>query len=121
MTPAATATGQPAPTAVPTVAATPGASVIPTFSISSVVRDTSVTVLTANFPANQDFVVSMGPLNDQGLGGVTVATTNSGAGGAITATYSIPTALLGTAQISIRMQSAAGYYSFNWFWNATAP
>jgi len=120
-TSAATATSQPAPTAVPTVIATPGTFVIPTFSIASVVRDTSVTVQTADFPANQDFVVSMGPLNDQGLGGVTVATTNSGAGGVFTTTYTIPTSLVGTPQISIRMQSASGYYSFNWFWNATAP
>lgn len=120
-TPAVAGTAQPAPTAVPTVVATPGTSIIPTFSISSVVRDTSVTVQTANFPANQDFVVSMGPLSSQGLGGVTVATTNSGAGRVFTATYTIPTSLAGTPQISIRMQSASGYYSFNWFWNATAP
>jgi len=86
-----------------------------------VVKDTSVTVLTANFPPNQDFVVTMGPLNSLGLGGIVVATTNSGAGGAFTATYNIPASLVGTAQISIRMQSAAGYYAFNWFWNATAP
>jgi LysM repeat protein len=120
-TSAATATSQPAPTAVPTVVATPGTSIIPTFSISSVVQNTSVTIVTANFPANQDFVVSMGPLSNQGLGGATVATTNSGAGGVLTATYTIPASLAGVPQISIRMQSAAGYYSFNWFWNATAP
>src|SRR5262249_567912 len=101
---------------------TPGGKfVIPTFSIVSVVKDTSVTVKTANFPPSQDFVVSMGPLNAQGLGGVTVATTNSGAAGVFTATYGIPPSLAATPQISIRMQSAAGYYSFNWFWNATAP
>jgi LysM domain len=120
-TPTATATAQPTPIVTPTVTPAPSTFVIPTFSISSVVRDTSVTVLTANFPPGQDFVVTMGPLNSLGLGGVVVATTNSGAGGAFTATYNIPASLAGTGQISIRMQSASGYYSFNWFWNATAP
>ena len=120
-TPTATATAQPTPIVTPTVTPTPSTFVIPTFSISSVVKDTSVTVLTANFPPGQDFVVTMGPLNSLGLGGVVVATTNSGAGGAFTATYTIPASLAGTGQISIRMQSEYGYYSFNWFWNATAP
>ncbi len=119
-TPAATATGQPAPTAVPTTAATPGF-VVPTFSIVSVVRDTSVTIQAANFPPNQDFVVSMGPISSLGAGGTVVGTTNSTLGGVFTATYTIPAQLAGTPQISIRMQSASGYYSFNWFWNATGP
>ena len=56
-----------------------------------------------------------------GLGGVIVATTNSGAGGAFTATYTIPDALKGSQRIAIRMDSNMGYFAYNWFWNATAP
>jgi LysM repeat protein len=114
------ATGQPAPTAVPTVVSPPGF-VPPTFSIVSVVKDTSVTIRTANFPPNQDFVVTMSSLNSLAVGGTVVSTTNSALGGVLTTTYTIPAGLAGTPQISIRMQSAGGYYSFNWFWNVTAP
>ena len=117
-TAAPTATGQPAPTAVPTVVAPPGFDV-PTFSIVSVIKDKSVTIQTAYFPANQDFDVTMGPIS--GADGTVVATTNSALGGVFTVTYNIPAQLAGVPQIAIRMQSASGYYSFNWFWNATAP
>ena len=120
-TPTATATGQPTATSVPTVAPTPSTVVIPTFSIVSVVKDTSVKIQTANFPPSQDFVVTMGPIGSLGVGGTVVATTNSGAGGVFTAVYNIPAQLAGTPQIAIRMQSASGYYAFNWFWNFTAP
>ena len=118
-TAAPTATGQPAPTAVPTVVSPPGF-VPPTFDIVSVVRDTSVTIRTANFPANEVFDVTMGPITSLGVGAV-VSTTNSGLGGVFTSTYTIPAQLAGAPQISMRLQSASGYYSFNWFWNATAP
>ena len=120
-TPTATATGLPTPTPVPTSVATPTTFVVPTFTIVSVIKDTSVTIQTANFPPNQDFSVTMGPLGTLGVGGVLVTTTNSGAGGAFTVTYPIPAQLAGTLQIAIRLQSASGYYSYNWFFDATAP
>lgn len=113
-TPAATATL--APTVPPTVTV-----VVPTISIMSVVKDTSVTIQTANFPANQSFNVTMGPIGSQGVGGTSAGTINSGAGGVFTATASIPTQLVGAQQIAIRLQSASGYYSYNWFWNFNAP
>jgi LysM repeat protein len=119
-TTAPAATGQPAPTAVPTVVSPPGF-VPPTFAIVSVVKDTSVTIRTADFPANEDFVVTMSAVNSLAVGGTVVGTTNSAAGGVFTTTYSLPAGLTGTPQISIRLQSADGYYAFNWFWNVTAP
>ena len=116
----AAATGQPAPTAVPTTVAMPGF-VPPTFNIVGVMKDTSVTIQTANFPPNQVFTVSMAPINNLAVGGSVVGATNSTAGGVLTTTFTIPAQLAGTPQISIRMQSVAGYYAFNWFWNVTAP
>ncbi|MEZ4516664.1 MAG: hypothetical protein R3C44_07430 [Chloroflexota bacterium] len=97
-------------------------STIPTFSIVSVVADESVTIETYNYPANQNFVVTMGPMGTQGIDGVVVATTNSGAGGSFRATYMIPEALKGSYQIAIRMQTtqAYPYYAYNWFYNNTA-
>lgn len=128
-TPSVTTTATKTPTKTPTkagtttVTATPvsGYSVIPTFSIVSVVRDSKVTIKTSNFPANQTFTVRMGLAGTRAIGGTVVGTTESGAGGAFEATYSIPEGLKGESIISIRMDSSGGYYSYNWFWNNDAP
>jgi hypothetical protein len=97
-------------------------STIPTFSISSVVTDATVTVQTANFPANQNFVVTMGAMGTKGVNGVVVGTTNSGAGGSFAATYNVPAQLKGSRQIAIRMQTthANPFFAYNWFWNNTS-
>jgi hypothetical protein len=91
---------------------------IPTFSITSVVKDTSVTILTSNFPANDTFTVTMGLYGTLGVGGIVVDTTASGTGGAFSKTYTIPASLAGSERIAIRLQSSAtGYYAYNWFYN----
>jgi hypothetical protein len=94
-------------------------STIPTISITSVVADQTVTIQTHNYPANQNFVVTMGPMGTQGINGFYVTTINSGNGGSFPATFTIPPQLQGSYQISIRLQSAQGYYSYNWFYNNT--
>lgn len=96
-------------------------STIPTISITSVVTDQTVTVQANNFPANQNFVVTMGPMGTQGINGTVVATTNSGVGGSFSATYNIPASLKGAEQVSIRLQTSHTYpyYAYNWFWNNT--
>lgn len=93
---------------------------IPTFVVESVAADTSVTIRTSNFPANQDFQVTMGAFGTQGIGGTAVGTTNSGAGGSFTATYNIPAGLKGATRLAIRLQSAQGYFAYNWFYNSTS-
>jgi hypothetical protein len=90
---------------------------IPTFSISSVVKDNSVTIQGINFPPNQNFSVKMNYFGTLGIGGTEVAVTNSGAGGSFSATYTIPDWLKGQSQIAIRMDSPQGYYAYNWFYN----
>jgi hypothetical protein len=96
---------------------------IPTISIVTVVSDTSVTIRTHNFPANQTFTARMGAFGTRGIGGIVVGTTQSGAGGSFLVTYNIPEALLGMRQIAIRLESPQGYYAYNWFYNTggTAP
>jgi len=96
-------------------------STIPTISITSVVTDTSVTIQTYNFPANQNFTVTMGAFGTKGVGGVVVGTLNSGVGGSFSATYNVPAQLKGSRQIAIRLQTAHAYpyYAYNWFWNNT--
>lgn len=117
-TPAATAT--PGPTATPGATSTPRAN-IPTFSIVSVERDSSVTIRTNNFPANQAFTVRMGALGTRGINGTVAATTDSGSGGSFEATYTIPENLRGRSTIAIRLESPSGYYAYNWFYNTTTP
>ena len=96
--------------------------VIPTFTITAVSRDSSVTILTSNFPAGDTFTVKMGAYGTLGIGGTVVGTQASGSGGSFTATYSIPASLHGSNRIAIRLQSpTSGYYSYNWFWNNDHP
>lgn len=100
----------------------PGPSTIPTFSIVSVARDTSVTIQTYNFPANDKFKVLIGPYGTQGKNGIKVGTYNSGNGASKQATYPIPAELVGSKRLAIRLQSTtgSGYFAYNWFWNNTA-
>lgn len=93
--------------------------VIPTFEIRSVVEDTSVTIRTANFPKNTDFVVRMGRYGTMGVGGVYVTTVNSGTGGAQTFKFTIPASLTERGRIAIRLESASGYFAYNWFYNTS--
>lgn len=102
--------------------ASPNSWVVPTFSIVSVVTDTSVTIRTYNFPANDTFKVLMGYMGTRGVNGTKVDTISSGSGGSFTATFNIPSGLQGLYQIAIRLQSTSGsgYYAYNWFYNNTA-
>lgn len=98
------------------------APVIPTFSITGVDRDNTVTIKTSNFPAGDTFTVRMGAFGTKGVGGTVVGSQNSGGGGTFTATYTIPAGLHGSDRIAIRLQSpTSGYYSYNWFWNNDYP
>jgi len=106
----------------PVTPTTPGYTGIPTFMVSAVVKDSSVTIKTANFPKDTEFKVLMGKYGTMGVGGTEVATTNSGDGGALTLTYNVPDALKGLDRIAVRLQATSGgYYAYNWFWNNTYP
>ena len=91
---------------------------IPTFSIDSVVKDSTVTIVTKNFPASDTFTVTMGKFGTLGVGGATVTSVGSGTGGTQTFTFNIPASLKGESRIAIRLQSpTSGYFSYNWFYN----
>ena len=114
-----TPTSQPTPSSTPTP---PGYSGFPTFTISTVVKGQTVSISGKNFPKDDTFTVYMGKYGTKGVGGINVGSTNSGSGGALTATYTIPASLVGETQIAIRLQSSSsGYFAYNWFWNTTAP
>jgi len=99
----------------------PGYSGYPSFSITAVDRDQSVTIRTKNLPPNVTFTVRMGKYGTLGVGGTQVTTTDSGVGGVIDVTYLIPDGMKGLDRIAIRMESSAGYFAYNWFWNNDAP
>lgn len=103
------------------LAAVPEYSGYPTFSIVSVVSDTSVTIKTKNLPANDTFVVRMGKMGTRGVGGVKGVEFDTGTGGSQTFTFDIPASLQGLYQIAIRIQSVSGsgYFAYNWFYNNT--
>lgn len=104
----------------PSVTPVPGYTGIPTFFIAAVVKDSKVTINAYNFPAGQTFTVRMGAYGTLGIGGIAVATKDSGTGGSFTATYDIPASLAGSSKIAIRLETANGYYyAYNWFYNNT--
>ena len=106
---------------IPNPCPPPPAYWVPTFSIVSVVTDTSVTIRTNNFPANDTFKVLMNTYGTAGIGGVKVGKVSSDGGGVLKFTFNIPAELKGLKRIAIRLQSVtgSGYYAFNWFWNNT--
>jgi hypothetical protein len=105
------------PTATRSSSGSTRTSNIPTIEILSVVRNKRVIIQTEDFPPHTTFSVTMGRYGTKGVGGIEVAKTESGSGESFTATYQIPFALRGHDRIAIRLQSASGYYSYNWFYN----
>ncbi len=106
----------------PPAATTPTAPfTIPTFTITSVIRDQQVSIETANFPPGQTFSVLMGLMGTRGLKGTVVDTIDSGNGGSFVGVFAIPPEMAGQAQIAVRLQSSSGFFSYNWFYNTTTP
>lgn len=102
----------------PALAAMPQ-KIIPTFSIVTIVPNTSITILTYNFPEMDSFDVLMGPMGTQGISGIKAGTISSGNGGSFSGTFNIPSTLKRHYQIAVRLQSNTGseYYAYNWFYN----
>jgi hypothetical protein len=94
---------------------------IPTFRITGVKRNKTVTIQTHNLPPKDKFKVLMGPMSTRGVNGYHVDTINTGNGGSKSFTFNIPHQLKGSYKISIRLQSVtgSGYYAYNWFYNNT--
>jgi hypothetical protein len=110
------------PTPTTPTSPTPPAPKVGTFSIQSVVADKSVTIKTANFPADKTYTVLMGPIGTRGVDGIKAGTVESGKGGELTFTINIPAQVQGMSRIAIRLESTTGgYYSYNWFYDKTTP
>ena len=96
-------------------------STYPTFSITSVEKGVNVTIYTYNMPAGKQFKVLMGEFGTLGIGGIQVATIDTGAGGSFYGTFLIPDAFKDRLRVAIRMEGIdTVYYAYNWFWNNTS-
>jgi len=109
---------EPIPEVVPNVSSDYNS--VPSFTINSVVKDSMVSVFAKDFPPGQTFTIRMGEYGTAAIGGVVVSTTETGKGGDFTATYSIPDSLKGSESIAVRMDSTAGYFAYNWFYNSSS-
>lgn len=88
----------------------------PSFTIKEVIPGQSVTISAVNFPANLNFNITMGAYHPYGAGQF-VESFNSGNGGSFEKVISIPQNLAFVSPISIRLDSAEGFYAYNWFSN----
>ena len=94
----------------------------PSTNVISTIEDQTVTITGTNFTLNDSYIVRMGPIGSQGVGGVVVDTFNTGASRTFTATFSIPDSLKGSSRIAIRFESTnTSYYAYDWFNNQTSP
>ncbi len=75
------------------------------FTITSLKKNNWVKIKTKDLPANVTFDVRMGKAGSKGVNGTKVGTLSSDNGGSVRATYDIPDALVGKAQIDIRMEN----------------
>jgi hypothetical protein len=98
-----------------------GYSGYPTFSIVSVVRNSSVTIKIKNLPPDDEFKTLMNYMGTRGVNGIKSRSFGTGDGGTQKHTFEIPDELHGLYKIAIRIQSktGSGYYAYNWFYNNT--
>ncbi|MCH7663214.1 MAG: hypothetical protein IH859_05005 [Chloroflexi bacterium] len=94
----------------------------PTFSVPAVSEDNSVTITTFNLAPGDNYMVFIGAYGTLGIGGILVDTIDSGLGGSMSVTFSIPPEMYGVERLAIRLESAiSGYFAYNWFWNQNYP
>jgi len=120
-TPLPTATTLVLPTAIP---ATPTATAteLPkaVITIIGVEKNVAVTVQADLFPANQVFKIRVGPFDTFFKDYVEVGTINSGNGGTFKFTVLLPEKVKDVEKITVRLDSAAGVYAYNYFKNETS-
>jgi hypothetical protein len=92
---------------------------VPSFTFTTIKSGVSVTIHAINFPQNTNFTARMDKMGNLAIDGTIVGTVNSGTG-TFDATFNIPASLKDAATIAMRLDSASGWYSYNWFTNKTS-
>lgn len=120
-TPLPTATTVILPTTIP---ATPSATATEQpkaiITVIGVEKNTAFTVQTDLFPANQVFKIRVGPFDTFFKDYVEVGTISSGLGGTFKFTVLLPEKVKDVEKITVRLDSAAGIYAYNYFKNETS-
>ncbi|MBE0684903.1 MAG: hypothetical protein IH585_02775, partial [Anaerolineaceae bacterium] len=120
-TPLPTSTTVVLPTPIPaTPTATASEQPKAMITIIGVEKNTAVTVQADLFPANQVFKIRVGSLDNFFKDYVEVGTINSGAGGSFKFTVLLPEKVKDVEKITVRLDSAAGIYAYNYFKNETS-
>jgi len=95
-----------------------GEQVFPSYTITDVIPGASVTLITRDFPANSDFVVSMKDMNSTG-DFVDVVKFNTQAGGSFSVKIEIPEDLKSTREIAMLVSNTDGIQIPSSFHNHT--
>ncbi len=116
----------PTPAATTTTASTtaiPGYKGFPSFTITEVEADKSISIDAKNFPPKADVEVTMNIVGvTKPSAGYKVTSLNTGDNGEFTAMFDIPKELVGVYMISINITDPkSSYYGNNWFFNMTYP
>ncbi len=92
---------------------------VATFGVLSVVGDSTVTIMTSEFPANSQYTIYMGPSGSHCQGGTLLGTFSTDGGGQKTLVFNIPSTLRGYSPIDISIEFQ-GWCAYNFFYNITA-
>ncbi|MGW8144366.1 MAG: LamG-like jellyroll fold domain-containing protein, partial [Anaerolineales bacterium] len=102
------------PTLAPEATPNPACSNCPVLQILSVEANLRVSLRAENLPINEEFVVLMGKMGTEGIGGIQVGTINSGSANTMDFNVNIPPSLRGEDQIAVRLQSTSrGDFDFD--------
>jgi hypothetical protein len=93
---------------------------VPTFGVLSVVGDSTVTIMTSEFPKNSKYTMYMGPSGSRGFGGTLLGTFDTDADGQMTLVFNIPATLRGFSPIDFRFEFPDGSWKNGFFYNITA-
>ena len=86
--------------------------------VNKINKNTSVKVTGYNFTKNDEYTVRMAPFGNQALGGIIVATFDTGDENSFTKKFEIPEGLEGISPIAIRFESKnSTYYAYDYFYN----
>lgn len=102
---------------VPPYTVIPG---VPTFGVLSVVADSTVTIMTSEFPKKAKYTMYMGPSGSRGFGGTLLGTFETDDDGQMTLVFNIPATLRGYSPIDFRFEFPDGSWKNGFFYNVTA-
>jgi hypothetical protein len=94
----------------------------PSFTITKVKKNTSVTLMAENLPEGEIFDVMLSNYQDGSFEPVKAGTLDSSKGGSMETSFTIPEDMKDVNQISVRLTGTkTGYFAYNFFFNSDYP